>query len=164
MESWLGIDKERVLPEYTSAKFRSRARPNASFAVKDGKNTPGKVAIFSTCYVNYNEPGIGQDLLEVLEHNEIPAIVVEKENCCGMPKLELGDLDAVERLKNGNIPVLARLAQEGYAILTRDSLLYADVQAGAAAAVPAGRARSRRSRTRCSIRSSICRCATATGC
>ena len=54
----------------------------------------------------------------MLEHNEIPAIVVEKENCCGMPKLELGDLDAVERLKNGNIPVLAKLAQEGYAILT----------------------------------------------
>ena len=118
MESWLGIDKDRVLPEYTSAKFRSRARPNAGFPVRDGKNTPGKVAIFSTCYVNYNEPGIGQDLLKVLEHNEIPAIVVEKENCCGMPKLELGDLDAVERLKNGNIPVLAKLAKEGYAILT----------------------------------------------
>jgi Fe-S oxidoreductase len=118
MESWLGIDKERVLPEYTSAKFRSRARPNTGFAVRHGKNAPGKVAIFATCYVNYNEPGIGEDLLKVLEHNEIPAIVVEKENCCGMPKLELGDLDAVERLKNGNIPVLAKLAKEGYAILT----------------------------------------------
>lgn len=35
-----------------------------------------------------------------------------------MPKLELGDLESVERLKNINIPVLARLAQEGYAILT----------------------------------------------
>src|SRR5262245_51992613 len=118
MESWLGIDKERVLPEYTSAKFRGRARPNAAFPVRAGKNAPGKVAIFSTCYVNYNEPGIGQDLLAVLAHNEIPAIVVEKENCCGMPKLELGDLDAVERLKNGNIPVLTKLAHEGYAILT----------------------------------------------
>ena len=86
--------------------------------MKDGTNTPGKVAVFSTCYVNYNEPGIGQDLLRVLEHNEIPAIVVEKENCCGMPKLELGDLDAVEKLKNGNIPVLASWRKEGYAILT----------------------------------------------
>jgi glycerol-3-phosphate dehydrogenase subunit C len=118
MDSWLGIDAERVLPEYTSAKFRSTARPVSDFAVKDGKSTPGKVAIFSTCYVNYNEPGIGLDLLAVLAHNEIPAIVVEKENCCGMPKLELGDLEAVERLKNGNIAVLAGLAREGYAILT----------------------------------------------
>jgi Fe-S oxidoreductase len=118
MDSTLGIHRDRVLPEYSSAKFRSRARPNRGFAVKDGPNTPGKVAIFATCYVNYNEPGIGHDLLQVLEHNEIPAIVVEKENCCGMPKLELGDLDAVEKLKDGNIPVLARLAREGYAILT----------------------------------------------
>jgi Fe-S oxidoreductase len=118
MDEVLGIDKERVLPEYTSATFRSRARANDSFPVRDGKNTPGKVAIFSTCYVNYNEPGIGQDLLEILRHNEIPAVVVEKENCCGMPKLELGDLDAVEKLRNGNLPVLAKLAKEGYAILT----------------------------------------------
>jgi Fe-S oxidoreductase len=35
-----------------------------------------------------------------------------------MPKLELGDLEAVERLKNVNIPPLARLARDGYAILT----------------------------------------------
>ena len=68
--------------------------------------------------MNYNEPGIGHDLLKILAHNEIPAIVVEKEACCGMPKLELGDLDAVAKLKEINIPVLARLAREGYAILT----------------------------------------------
>jgi Fe-S oxidoreductase len=118
MDSTLGIHKDRVLPEYTSGTLRRTAKPNAGFPVKDGKNTPGKVAIFSTCYVNFNEPGIGQDLLKVLEHNQIPAVIVEKENCCGMPKLELGDLEAVERLKNGNLPVLAKLAREGYAILT----------------------------------------------
>jgi Fe-S oxidoreductase len=76
------------------------------------------VAIFSTCYVNYNEPDIGQDLLRLLDHNQIPTIVVEKEACCGMPKLELGDMESVERLKNINIPVLAKLAAQGYAILT----------------------------------------------
>ena len=80
--------------------------------------TPGKVAIYATCYVNYNEPGIGWDLMAVLDHNEIPALLVEKEVCCGMPKLELGDLDAVAALKERNIPVLAALAREGYAIVT----------------------------------------------
>lgn len=118
MQSTLGIHKDRELPEYTSARFRSTARPNSRFLVRDGKDTPGKVAIFSTCYVNYNEPGIGHDLLGILAHNEIPAIVVEKEACCGMPKLELGDLDAVSKLKDKNIPVLAKLARDGYAILT----------------------------------------------
>jgi Fe-S oxidoreductase len=118
MESTLGIDAKRELPEYSSATFRRHARMRNDFPVKDGKNTPGKVAIFSTCYVNYNEPGIGQDLVRILEHNEIPGTVVEKEACCGMPKLELGDLEAVAKLKEKNIPVLAHLAREGYAILT----------------------------------------------
>lgn len=118
MDSVLGIAAERQLPEYDSAKFRSTAKPDASLPVKDSKNTPGKVAIFSTCYVNYNEPGIGHDLIRILKHNEVPHVIVEKENCCGMPKLELGDLDAVKKLKEGNIPVLAKYAREGYAILT----------------------------------------------
>jgi glycerol-3-phosphate dehydrogenase subunit C len=118
MQAVLGVHKDRVLPEYTSARFRGTAQPDSSFAVKNGRNAPGKVAIFSTCYVNYNEPGIGHDLLKILKHNEVPAIVVEKEACCGMPKLELGDLETVAKLKQANIPVLAKLAREGYAILT----------------------------------------------
>jgi Fe-S oxidoreductase len=61
---------------------------------------------------------MGHDLLAVLAHNEIPCVVVEKEACCGMPKLELGDLESVDRLKKINIPVLSRLAKEGWAILT----------------------------------------------
>lgn len=118
MQSVLGVHKDRRLPPYASRKFRSQANADASFPARDAQRTPGKVAVFSTCYINYNEPGIGQDLLKLLQHNEIPAVLVEKEACCGMPKLELGNLDEVERLKNINIPPLARLAGEGYAILT----------------------------------------------
>ena len=118
MDSMLGIHADRKLPEYTTKKFRLSAKPNDTFAVKNGARTPGKVAIYATCYINYNEPGIGHDLLKILEHNEIPACLVEKEACCGMPKLELGDLEAVEKLKNENIPHLLKLAQEGYAILS----------------------------------------------
>jgi len=118
MDSVLKVHKDRRLPEYAARKFRPNAAASHPFAVKDGKETPGKVAIFSTCYINYNEPGIGHDLIAVLAHNEIPYRVVEKEACCGMPKLELGDFEAVEKLKNVNIPVLAALARDGYAILT----------------------------------------------
>jgi Fe-S oxidoreductase len=117
MQKTLGVHKDRQLPPYASSKFRSSAAQAKPHAVKDGKNTPGKVAIFSTCYVNYNEPGIGHDLVAVLEHNEIPYVLAEKEACCGMPKLELGDLQAVAALKEKNIPGLAKLAREGYAIL-----------------------------------------------
>jgi len=118
MQSTLGVHAERELPEYAARKFRSAAGASRVHPVKDGKNTPGKVAIFSTCYVNYNEPGIGQDLIAILEHNEIPWVLVEKEACCGMPKLELGDLESVAALKEKNVPPLARLAKQGYAIVT----------------------------------------------
>ena len=118
MDNVLGIHKDRWLPEYAAEKFRSHAAPQTGFPIKNGERTPGKVALYATCYVNYNEPGIGHDLLKILAHNEIPARLVEKEACCGMPKLELGDLDAVEQLKNVNIPQLAQLAREGYAILS----------------------------------------------
>jgi len=84
----------------------------------NGERTPGKVVIYSTCYVNYNEPGIGHDLVKVLDHNAIPFVLAAKEACCGMPKLEQGDLESVAALKAKNIPSLAKLAREGYAILT----------------------------------------------
>ncbi|MBI2319205.1 MAG: Fe-S oxidoreductase [Betaproteobacteria bacterium] len=118
MHGTLGIHKERKLPPYSPTKFRAGAKTSGEHAVVNGERSPGKVALFATCYVNYNEPGIGHDLLAILAHNEVSAMVVEKEACCGMPKLELGDLEAVARLKEFNIPVLARLAREGFAILT----------------------------------------------
>ena len=118
VENVLGVDKDAWLPEFATTKFRSNAAKSKQHPVKDGTKTPGKVAIYSTCYVNYNEPGIGHDLLAILEHNEIPYVMVEKEACCGMPKLEQGDLEGVAEKKAINIPQLAKLAKEGYAILT----------------------------------------------
>jgi Fe-S oxidoreductase len=118
MEGAIGVHRDRQLPEYAGRKFRSSAHPAAAFPPKEGKNTPGKVALFGTCYVNYNEPDIGHDLLKVLAHNEIPAVLVGQESCCGMPKLELGDLESVARLKGENVPRLAALAREGCALLT----------------------------------------------
>ncbi|HUL63557.1 MAG TPA: heterodisulfide reductase-related iron-sulfur binding cluster [Burkholderiaceae bacterium] len=115
MEKLAGIDRTAWRPDIATTKFRSVARSNSTAAVVDGERTPGKVAIYSTCYVNYNEPGIGLDLVRILEHNAIPYVLAEKEACCGMPKLEIGDIESIERLKNINIPQLAR---EGYAIMT----------------------------------------------
>jgi glycerol-3-phosphate dehydrogenase subunit C len=118
MEKMLGVHAERRLPPYAAKPFAELAPPTVSWPVKAGQRSPGKVAIFSTCYVNYNEPDIGLDLLRILDHNEIPYVTVEQESCCGMPKLELGDLESVLKLKNANAPRLAALARAGYAILT----------------------------------------------
>ncbi len=120
METILGVDQNAWLPELATKRFRSQAKKltPSTVPVTKGERTPGKVAIFATCYINYNEPGIGLDLLKVLTHNNIPYEIVEKESCCGMPKLELGDLDGVANHAERNLPVLARYAREGYAILS----------------------------------------------
>ena len=118
MDKTLGVHPDAWMPELASQRFRWSAAKSRAQTVTAGERTPGKVAIFATCYVNYNEPGIGHDLLAVLAHNDIPYVIVDKERCCGMPKLELGDLDAVAEHKAANMPVLARYAREGYAILS----------------------------------------------
>jgi Fe-S oxidoreductase len=118
MERVVGVHADRRLPPYAAKRFRSVAPKSVAWPVRNGQRTPGKVAVFSTCYVNYNEPGIGLDLIRILEHNEIPYVLVENEACCGMPKLELGDIESVLELKDVNAPALAKLARDGYAILT----------------------------------------------
>ena len=119
LDSALHVHPDAWLPDLASQRFRwSAEKKGYAATVTNGERTPGKVAIFSTCYVNYNEPGIGHDLVKLLNHNDVPYVIVEKESCCGMPKLELGDLDGVAKHKEANIPVLAKYAKEGYAILS----------------------------------------------
>ena len=115
LESAGGIHHEAKVPEFHSKTLRKRVKP----LVRDIPVTPigettGKVALYATCYGNYNSPEIGEDFVKVFQHNGIHIDVVPKEKCCGMPKLELGDLESVDRLKEANIPVLAALVDQGY--------------------------------------------------
>ncbi len=119
MDKVIGIHPHALLPKYHSDTFRrrwpgdcldaSQAQPTAS--------TRGKVALFATCFGNYNEPSIPEDLAAVFEHNGIPVTIATKEHCCGMAKLELGDLETVTAAKDANIPVLAKLVDEGWDIV-----------------------------------------------
>jgi glycerol-3-phosphate dehydrogenase subunit C len=119
MDTQLGVHPEAWMPSLAAQRFRwGRAMNNTAHVAVHGQRTPGKVAIFSTCFVNYNEPGIGEDLIKVLDHNQIPYEIVEKEECCGMPRLELGDLKSVEKAWAANVPVLAKYAREGWAIVS----------------------------------------------
>src|SRR5512146_1562907 len=106
MDKALGVHPDAWMPTLATRRFRwSADRRGVATVVTNGQRTPGKVAVFATCYVNYNEPGIGHDFLAVLEHNAIPYEVVNKERCCGMPKFELGDLDSVAEHAAANIAV-----------------------------------------------------------
>ncbi|MFA7593883.1 MAG: heterodisulfide reductase-related iron-sulfur binding cluster [Thiohalobacteraceae bacterium] len=119
LDKVLGVHPEAILPEYHSATLRKRLRGHRPKAVEPQAAGPtrGKVALFTTCYGNYNEPQIGADLVAVFEHNDIPMRAVGKERCCGMPKLELGDFEAVAAAKDVNIPQLLELIDTGWDIV-----------------------------------------------
>ncbi len=118
IEKSLGIHHEAPVPEFHSNTLRKRVKPMVkAIEPRPIGETTGKVALYATCYGNYNTPGIGEDFVKVFQHNDIHIDVVPKEKCCGMPKLELGDLDTVNALKEANIPVLAKLVDEGYDLI-----------------------------------------------
>lgn len=119
LDKTLGVHPDAILPEYHSATLRKRAgmHPPKAVPPQAAGPTRGKVALFTTCYGNFNEPQIGADLMAVFEHNDIPMRLVGKESCCGMPKLELGDLDAVADAKDANIPQLLVLIDAGWDIV-----------------------------------------------
>ncbi len=118
LQGALGVHEKAPVPEYHSKTLRKRVRTLAkTLPAQSAGKTTGKVAMFVTCYGNYNSPHLGDDFYRVFQHNGIHIEVVSKEQCCGMPKLELGDLDAVVRAKEANIPVLAKLVDEGYDLI-----------------------------------------------
>ena len=116
LEGVLDVHKEAPVPTYHARTLR-KAFPEGSNEPKAVGGTTGKVAFYATCYGNYNTPHLGEDFAAVFRHNDIHIELVPKEACCGMPKLELGDLDAVDELKQKNIPVLAKLVDEGYDLI-----------------------------------------------
>lgn len=113
----LGIHKAAELPVYHGQSLRARIEPDDGRDAEPVGRTTGKVVLFTTCYSNHNDPQSGEDLVAVFRHNGIAVNLVDKEQCCGMPKLELGDLKAVAKAKKVNIPALLQLVDEGWDIV-----------------------------------------------
>ncbi len=120
LASTLGIHADANIPAYHSNTVRKANKSLIGATADDaksGEKTTGKVALFTTCYGNYNEPDLAGDMIKVLQHNEIAVTLLNKEQCCGMPKLELGDLEAVERAKEANIPEMIKMIDAGWDII-----------------------------------------------
>jgi Fe-S oxidoreductase len=121
LESTLGVHRDAPVPDYHSNSARKQLKPlhgQSGDAAEATDSTRGKVVLYTTCYGNRNHPSIDTDLVSVFEHNGIPVALAEKEVCCGMPKLELGDLEAVAKAKEINIPILAAMVDDGWDIVT----------------------------------------------
>jgi Fe-S oxidoreductase len=113
MESLLDIHKDKKLPPFASKTFA------AQFVAR--RKTPqgepgGKIAFFSTCYVNYNQPEIGVDTLEVMAHNNVD-VAFAYERCCGMPLWHNGDMDGATGAARENVRDLMRFVDQGRRIV-----------------------------------------------
>ncbi len=121
LQKTLGVHAAAPIPPYHSKTARKRLkalRHETGERAKRGEHTQGKVVLYTTCYGNYNRPALAEDLVAVFEHNDIRVALAGRESCCGMPKLELGDLDAVQRARDDNVPELVKWVDMGFDIVT----------------------------------------------
>ena len=73
--------------------------------------------LFQTCYVQHNEPEIGKDTVEVLQHNQVDITCEAGLNCCGMPAWESGDLDTMQKKASANLDKLLPHVEAGKKVL-----------------------------------------------
>ncbi len=112
MEKALGVHRDKLLPEFASKTFSSKAR-------KAGRSfeTGGEAVLFATCFVEHNEPHVGEDTLAVLDRNQVDVRVPEGVGCCGMPAWEYGDLDEVRKRARRNLDALLPHVDAGAKVL-----------------------------------------------
>jgi len=108
MQSLLGIHKDKKLPPFAARTFATEF--NSRRPAPQGEPA-AKIAFFSTCYVNYNQPEIGLDTLEVMARNHVD-VVFAYERCCGMPLWHNGDMDGAMEAAQANVAHLRRFVDE----------------------------------------------------
>jgi len=120
LEATLGIARDAPIPRYESRSAHKRlGGPRDAVVSPSGEagGTTGRVVLFTTCYGERNLPQMCEELVAVFEHNGIEVALASTAKCCGMPKLELGDLESVARAKDVNVPELAGRVREGWDIV-----------------------------------------------
>lgn len=115
-EKFVGIDAKAELPEYASQTLEARAKANPPAREETAPAKARKVALYATCYGDYNDTSIGVAALAVLAKNGVETKVVYP-GCCGMPKLEQGLLDEVADGARKVAAALAPYIDEGYDIV-----------------------------------------------
>ena len=102
LDTALKIDHRRSLPKYSLGTFRRRyqriAKSQAQYAEQ--------VAFFHGCYVNYNHPQLGLDMIRVLNALGIGVQLLSKEKCCGVPLIANGFFDKARRQAQSNVTSL----------------------------------------------------------
>ena len=112
LEKILKVHRNAKLPRFSSVTAKSKYKN-----ISNKTSLDNKVAIFTTCYHNFNEPNVIDDLVKVLKHNNVSVELIKDDKCCGMPKLELGDLKTVEKMMQHNLQKFKAYVEKGYSII-----------------------------------------------
>jgi Fe-S oxidoreductase len=75
-----------------------------------------KVALFSSCLVNYQATDIGKATVQVLERNGVELVLPEQQ-CCGMPSFDIGDTQAIQQAARANVASLHPWVLQGYDVV-----------------------------------------------
>ena len=117
LQTLTGIDQNAELPKFEKKTYIQKSKD----ITKDiNKNAPAfgrKVAIYSTCYVNYNNTSVGIAAEKVLLHNGVEVKPVYP-GCCGMPYLEQAQHEKVVKQSELVSNELCKLIDDGYDIVT----------------------------------------------
>jgi glycerol-3-phosphate dehydrogenase subunit C len=113
-EKALGISAEFPLPPLATQAFGTWFRKHEP---PEETGAAGRVALFPTCYGEYNFPSVPQAAVAVLEKNGFQVELPPGLTCCGMPNLDGGDLDAARRKMQHNVELLLPLVRQGLSIV-----------------------------------------------
>ncbi|HKJ74387.1 MAG TPA: heterodisulfide reductase-related iron-sulfur binding cluster [Alphaproteobacteria bacterium] len=116
LESVAGIDRNAALPKFHGRTFTARARKEVPEVNKEAPAYGRKAVLYATCFVNYNNPGIGSATRAVLAKNGVETDVVHPK-CCGMPLLEQGNLEAVAENARTVTAELRPYIDKGYDVI-----------------------------------------------
>ncbi|UCE84788.1 MAG: hypothetical protein JSU66_10540, partial [Deltaproteobacteria bacterium] len=109
METAIGIDRRFVQPVY-ARETAQRWWQKRGGARSAGEN--GRVALFTTCSVNYSDPATARAAVRVLERSRV-RVELAYETCCGMPHTDTGDLAAARRHAERNVAALLPHVEAG---------------------------------------------------
>ena len=108
MDGVLKVDKRRTFPQYTSKKFESWYKGIAK--TQDGYKN--HVSYFHGCYVNYNFPQLGKDVVTVMNALGYGVHLLENEKCCGTALISNGMIPQAKKNAEHNIKSLRKSVVE----------------------------------------------------
>ena len=110
----LGISSKFPIPTFAKQPFDSWLKKHAALPTAGEKGT---VAIFASCTGDYNFPDVAAATVRVLEKNGY-AVVRPDQQCCGMPNLDGGDIEAAKAKARFNLAQLLPLVEQGFPVIS----------------------------------------------